>query len=55
MHRSGLADPEGPDVRIWVTTRSATLAQCPVCPKADMAGRFMSTCPSHLERKFAAL
>jgi hypothetical protein len=31
----------------WVTTRhSAMSAQCPVCPKADTTGRFMSTRPS---------
>src|SRR5262249_39351153 len=27
---------------------SAVSAQCPVCPKADMAGRFMSTRPRKL-------
>jgi hypothetical protein len=31
----------------WVKLgRSAMSAQCPVCPKADTAGRFMSTRPS---------
>jgi hypothetical protein len=30
--------------RLWVTTgHSAMSAQCPVCAKADTAGRFMST------------
>src|SRR5262249_27828756 len=32
---------------LWVTTgHSAMSAQCPVCAKADTAGRFMSTRPS---------
>src|SRR5262249_26028940 len=46
-HLSGGLKKRDRRVPLWVTPHhSAMSAGCPVCPKADTAGRFMSTRPS---------